>query len=80
MHEVAFLNLVGRTQQDSTNVVFLKVHHNGPHAVVELQKFVCLGISQTVDAHHAVIDLQDSSHFRVLSRQVYVLQLGQQYL
>ena len=62
LHDHTFLDACRRAEQHAADVVFLKVHHDGHRAVLELQEFVGLGVSQSVDAGHAVADGQHGAY------------------
>ena len=62
LHDHSFLDACRRTEQHATDIVFLEVHHDGHRAVFELQKFVGLGVAQSVDAGNTIADGQHGAH------------------
>ncbi len=42
---ITFLDVVGRTQQHGSHIVFLKIHYDGLHAIVECEEFTCFRIA-----------------------------------
>ena len=77
-HGISLLDEVGGAEQYGTDVVLFEIHYDGLHAVVEFEQFVGFGVSESVDAHDAVADLQHRPYFGILRRQIGILQLGKQ--
>ena len=67
LHYISFLDVVGRAEKHSTDIVFFEVHDDGFHSVVELQEFSCLGITQSVGTHHAITHGEYGADFRFIA-------------
>ena len=76
----SFLDLVCRSEQHGSYIVFFEVHDDCPDTVFKFQEFVGFGIVHTVDSHYAVTYLQHFSDFLELEVRIYFLQLPEQYV
>ena len=79
-HAHAFLDKVGRTKQDGTYIVGLKVHDHGLHAAVELEQLSGLGVDEAEDVGDTVADRKDLAYLFIFERTVYPLELVKEYL
>ena len=70
--------LVGPAEENRAYVVFFEVHGDGHLSALELEEFARLAGCETMDADHAVADLQHESDLFPLKGSVDVLQLLKQ--
>ena len=75
-----FLYPVSGSQQDSTHIVLLQVHHHCLHPIVELQQFSCLRIPESVYPHHSVTHLQHLADFLQMKVVTDAFELVQKHL
>ena len=68
-----------RTKQDTTDIVFFQVHHNGHRAVFKFEELVCLGITKTIDAGNTVAHGKHGAHLVEFLAVVYSTQLLKQH-
>ena len=80
LHDHALLDARGVAQEHTTDVVFLKVHHDGHRAVLEFEQFTGLDVAQSVDTGHTVADGQHGTHLVELLGAGDTLELVEQYL
>ena len=71
---------VGRSEQHRTHIILLQIHHNGHDTVIELQKFTCLRIQQTIDTHHSITHLQDLADLLIMKSGTDLFKLTEQYI
>ena len=77
-HDITLFDAVGRSEQYSTYVVFLKVHHDGFHAIVEGKQFACLSVAKSIGTHHSVADGQYGTHLNLVAEGVlFVVYVGE---
>ena len=76
----SFLNLVGRAQKDSTDIVLLKVHHHRLDIIVKLQQLTCLGIQKSLDPDYSVTHLQHLTDLLKLKVGIYLPELTEQHI
>ena len=55
---IAFLDLVGCTQQNGTHIVFFKVKHNSANTAVKFDQFIGTNIGHAIDPGNAIAHLQ----------------------
>ena len=80
LHNLSFLDASRRTEQDTTYVVFLQVHHDSHRAVFKLKQFVSLSITESIDTGYTIADGQHGTYLVELLRIVDALQLLEQNL
>ena len=78
-HHLSFFDAGSWSQEHTTNVVFLQVHHDSHGAVLKFEQFVGLGIAKSVDASHTVAHLEHGAHLIELGTVVDALQLLEQH-
>ena len=77
-HDVALLDIVGWTKQHSAHIVFLKVHHDGFHAIVELKEFASFCIAESIGTNHTVTDSQYGTYLGFVAEGVlFVVDVGE---
>ena len=72
------LDLVGGAEKHRADIVLLKVHGHGHDSVLELQEFAGLAVAESVDAGHAIADLEDLAYLLEMEGIVDTLQLTQE--
>ncbi len=80
LHDHSLLDAFGRTEEHTTHVVLLKVHHDSHSAVLEFEKLVRLSVAQSVDTRHAVAYGQNGTHLVELLLVVDALKLVEKHL
>ena len=75
----SLLNLIGRSQQHRSDIIFLKIHDNGLDSVLELQELAGLGLFKSMNPDNAVTHLQDRADLLKTGIGIDVLQLCQQH-
>ena len=77
---LAFLDQVGRSQEDSSDIVLFEVHHHAHDTACEFEEFAGFRAGKAVDAGDAVADLQDFPYLFILYREVDRFQLLQEHV
>ena len=75
----SLLNLIGRSQQHCSDIIFLKIHDYSLDAILELQEFAGLRLLKSMNPDHAVTHLQDCTDLLETRIGIDTLQLCQQH-